>query len=138
MKLKTFILISGIAALSACHHGQTRIGNYGPDELKKISHVCVLDNPQAPNRGLVQNITASLEKLGISSETVNIADDRKRLYEPECRYNLRYSTRANNISLLVRTPEHPVASLRDDFDQAQDLQTQTDNLISRLLGKTVQ
>lgn len=138
MKLKTLILISGIAALGACHNGQTRIGNYGSDELKKINHICILDNPQAPNRALVQNIAVSLEKLGISSEVVNIADNRKRLYEPECRYNLRYSTRTNTVSLLIRTPEHPVASLRDSLGSAQDLQKQTDSLISRLLGKTAQ
>ncbi|WP_416192588.1 hypothetical protein [Neisseria sp. CCUG12390] len=137
MKLKTLFVLSSLAALAACSGGKTRIGTYGPDELQKISHICILDNPKTPNRALIQNIAVSLEKLGISSENVNIAENRKRLYDPECRYNLRYSTRSNAVSLLIRTPEHPVASLRDNLNTTQNLQSQTDSLISRLLGKTV-
>ncbi|WP_416190226.1 hypothetical protein ACM67B_03920 [Neisseria sp. CCUG17229] len=136
MKIKTLFIATGLIVLTACHSGKTRIGNYGPQELQKINHVCILDNPKTPNRALIQNLSTSLDKLGISSENVNITENRKRLYEPECRYNLRYSTRTNAISLLVRTPEHPVASLRDNFNQKQDLQKQTDSLISRLFGKT--
>ncbi|PSJ79947.1 hypothetical protein [Neisseria iguanae] len=97
-----------------------------------------MDNPQACNRTLIQNIALSLGKLGISSENVNIAGNRKRLYEPEYCYNLRYSTCTNAISLLIRTPGYPVTSLRDRMDTTQDLQKQTDILISHLLGKTAQ
>lgn len=139
MKSKIFLIIAGATALAACTTGQTRIGNYGATELQKIKHLCILENPKAPQPEFTQNIRTALEKQGISSETVNILTERKRLYEPECRYNLRHSGKpGQNISLLIRTPDHPVASLRDTMKPAQDLQKQTDSLIARLLGKSTQ
>lgn len=136
MKLNTLLVLSALAALTACNSGKTRIGNYGQAELGKIQHICILDNPKSHNRALVQNIADALNKHGISSETVDIVNDRKRLYDAECRYNLRYNTRGNSISLLIRTPEHPVSSLRDKMTFTQNVQQQTDALVGRLLGKT--
>jgi len=77
----------------------------------------------------------------ISSETVDVDTQRQRLYEPDCRYNLRYNTSGkgngtNYIALLIRTPEHSVASLRayPDF-KARGRQAEIDRIIGQLLNK---
>ncbi|MDO5638660.1 MAG: hypothetical protein Q4G28_02210 [Neisseria sp.] len=142
MKFSSLLIIGSAALLSACQSSQTSLAADGAEQLGNIRHLCILTRPDNPNPTLDRQIAQSLAKYGISSENVNVATDRKRLYEPECRYNLRYNTRGsgdklNYISLLIRTPEHPVASLRanPNFQTAQNQQAEIDRIIGRLLNK---
>ncbi|UOO81168.1 hypothetical protein LVJ83_09300 [Uruburuella testudinis] len=143
MKRPILLMISSITLLlSACQSSQPVLGANGAEQLNNIRHLCILSNPKNPNPGLNRQIAQSLTKYGISSETVDAASNRKRLYEPECRYNLRYNTRGigNNmhyLSLLIRTPEHPVASLRanPNFRNPQNQQAEIDRIIGTLLNK---
>ncbi len=142
MKRTSLLIIGAITLLSACQSSQTSLGANGAEQLNDIRHLCILTPTKNANPALTRQIAQSLTKYGISSETVNVASDRKRLYEPECRYNLRYNTRGsgnniNYISLLIRTPEHPVASLRanPDFQRAPNQQAEIDRIIGQLLNR---
>ena len=118
MKRTSLLILASITLLSACKSSQPSpsLAPGGSEQLNSIRHICILSRAQDPNPGLPKQIAQSLTKYGISSETVDVTTNRQRLYDPECRYNLRYNTRGsgnsmNYISLLIRTPDHPVASL---------------------------
>ncbi|ASK28038.1 hypothetical protein [Neisseria chenwenguii] len=141
MKLSTLLIIGSAALLSACQSSQPSLSDKGAQELGNIRHLCILTRTKDPNPGLNEKIAHALQQHGISSETVEVPANRQRLYEPECRYNLRYNSQGrgdklNYISLLIRTPEYPVASLRahPNFKTA-DQQAEVDQIVSRLLNK---
>ena len=111
MKHPILLIAASIVLLTACQSSQPALGPNGAEQLSNIHHLCILENAKKSNPTLNQQIVQSLTKYGISSETVDVTSNRKRLYEPECRYNLRYNTQGskdniNYISLLIRTPEH--------------------------------
>lgn len=142
MKRLSLLILSSITLLSACQSSHPSLAPDGAQQLSNIRHICILSRPQDPNPNLPQQITQSLAKYGISSETVDVISNRQRLYEPECRYNLRYNTRGNGtsmnyISLLIRTPDHPVSSLRanPNFKSPQNQQAEIDRIIGQLLNK---
>lgn len=139
MKSKVLLILIASATLAACGtRSQTIIGRHGVAELQNIKHICILETPKSQS-GFTQNIQKALEKQGFSSEVVNVITEQKRLYEPECRYNLRYSGKpGQKIAILIRTPDYPVIKLLAPMTPTQDLQKQTDNLIARLLGKSTQ
>lgn len=141
MKLPLMLMLGSGILLAGCQSGPS-LGT-GGTELADIRHVCILARPQAkdPNPELKAEIAAALNKYGISSETVDVDTQRQRLYEPDCRYNLRYNTSGkgngiNYIALLIRTPEHSVASLRayPDF-KTRGRQAEIDRIIGQLLNK---
>ena len=142
MKRPILLITASIVLLTACQSSQSALGPNGAEQLSSIRHLCILENAKKPNPTLNRQIAQSLTKYGISSETVDVTLNRKRLYEPECRYNLRYNTQIskdniNYISLLIRTPDHPVASLRanPNFQRAQSQQAEIDRIIAQLLNK---
>ena len=142
MKRTSLLILASIALLSACKSNQPSLAPDGAEQLNNIRHICILSRTQDPNPGLNKQIAQSLTKYGISSETVDVTTNRQRLYESECRYNLRYNTRGsgnsiNYISLLIRTPDHPVASLRanPNVQSSQSQQAEIDRIIGRLLNK---
>ena len=130
MKLPLMLMLGSGILLAGCQSGPS-LGT-GGTELADIRHVCILTRPQAkdPNPELKAEIAAALNKYGISSETADV-----------CRYSLRYNTSGkgngtNYIALLIRTPEHSVASLRayPDF-KARGRQAEIDRIIGQLLNK---
>ncbi|MGF6147130.1 Uncharacterised protein [Kingella potus] len=142
MKLPLAFIFGSSMLLAACQSGPS-LGANGSAELANIRHVCILARPAAkdPNPELKGEIAAALNKYGISSEAVDTDAGRQRLYESDCRYNLRYNTNGrgnsiNYISLLIRTPEHSVASLRayPNFT-AGGRQAEIDRIIGQLLNK---
>lgn len=144
MKYRIPALILTAAVLSACSTGRPSIAAGGAQQLSQIRHICIIANPKNTHPEWHQNIARSLARHNISSEVVHLETDRRRLYDDECRYNLRFSTRGNAdtlnyASVLIRTPERPVVSIRDNFTNRNgrplQLQAQTDSLIDRLLGK---
>lgn len=141
MKLSTLIIIGTAALLSACQSNRPSLSANGAQELSNIRHLCILARAKDPNPGLNQEISLALQKYGISSEIIDVATNRQRLYESECRYNLRYNTKGsgnglNYISLLIRTPEHPVASLRaNPHFKTANRQAEIDRIIGKLLNK---
>ncbi len=142
MKRLSLLIFSSAILLTACQSNPVSLAPDGAQQLNSIRHICILSRPQDPNPNLPQQITQSLAKYGISSETVDAISNRQRLYEPECRYNLRYNTRGNGtsmnyISLLIRTPDHPVSSLRanPNFQSPQTQQAEIDRIIGQLLNK---
>lgn len=142
MKLPTLLIAGSAILLSACQSGQPSFGPDGEKQLNNIRHICILGKTENANPELDRQIARSLSQYGITSEIVDTAAGRKRLYDPECRYNLRYNTKGsgkdmNYISLLIRTPDHPVVSLRarPDLKASQNPQTEIDGIIGRLLNK---
>ncbi|WP_274570917.1 hypothetical protein V6667_07770 [Neisseria leonii] len=136
---KPLLLLAAAAGLTACANNQTKLGTSG-SQLSEIRYICIIDNPKAAQPELSSRIAQALQQNGIDSETVSLPAQRKRLYEKECRYNLRYSTAGNaqsltQMSVLIRTPDHPVASLRYRPDPSDNVQQQIDNVIARLLMK---
>lgn len=149
MKYKMLSLTLLAVGLSACSSTKVKVADGRADELKTINRICIIPNAKRTPKGLENVIARSLQTHGIRSEIVSIDTGRKRLYEPECRYNLRYVSAGSpqmieKITLILRTPDYSVATLgynvSDDpaFRRAPDLQKQTDGIIARLLGQKAQ
>lgn len=150
MKYSIAASIFAAAALSACSSSpKLNVAQGKGAELKNISRICIIPNAKRTPKGLENVIAQSLKNHGIESETVNPDTDRRRLYEPACRYNLRYVSsgspaRIDKITLILRTPDYSVATLGYNVNgdraylSSPNLQRQTDGIIARLLGKNAQ
>lgn len=146
-KILAFTLLA--LGLSACGTTKVNVADNRADELKTIQRVCIIPNPKRTPHGLEQVIARSLQNQGIEAEIVDVAANRQRLYEPECRYNLRYISAGNpemikKIAMILRTPDYHVANLgynvndEPEYRRSPNLQQQTDGIIARLLGKKAQ
>ena len=135
--------------LGACGTTKVSVNEGRADELGSISRICIIPNAKRTPYGLEKVIARSLQSQGISTEIVDVAANRQRLYEPECRYNLRYVSAGNpqiikKITVILRTPDYSVATVgysvnsEPEFIRSPDLQKQTDGIIARLLGKKAQ
>lgn len=154
MKYK-ILAVTTAAALSACSSIKVNVAEGKEAELKTIQRICIISNIKRTPQGYEQIIERSLQNYGIETEIVDVATNRKRLYEPECRYNLRYISVGNpnlieKVTMILRTPDYSVAaigykgssrqSIRDDQSPRSNpgIQKQTDDIIARLLGKNTQ
>ncbi|MFH6973892.1 hypothetical protein ACG2K1_08830 [Neisseria sp. 23W00296] len=143
MKFPLMLILGGGMLLAGCQSTTPSLGANGEAELAKIRHVCIMARHESkdPNPELKREIATALSKYGISSESVNVDTNRKRLYSPACRYNLRYNTSGkgdgvNYISLLIRTPKQAVASLRAHPDfKTGNRQAEINRIIGQLLNK---
>lgn len=149
MKHKTLSFTLVALALSACGTTKVSVAENRADELKNIKRICIIPNAKRTPYGLEKVIARSLQKQGIASEIVDMTNNRQRLYQPECRYNLRYISAGSpqtikKITMILRTPDYSVASLGYNVNSEQaylrspDLQKQTDGIVARLLGKKAQ
>ncbi|MDO4696062.1 MAG: hypothetical protein Q4A49_00780 [Neisseria sp.] len=144
MKIRLSVLAVCSLILAACQSNAPRLGKEGR-KLNEIRHICIIEPSDAENN-LNPYFAKALQQHGISSESVNVKTDRKRLYQDECRYNLRYTPSFNSrdrqkltyLNVLIRTPDHPVASFRSRSPDGKDLQTQVSRTVSSLLGKNTQ
>ncbi|MBF0803850.1 MULTISPECIES: hypothetical protein [Neisseria] len=146
--IKILSLALTAVVLSACGSTKVSVAEGKAGELESISRICIIPNAKRTPKGLENVIARSLKKHGIDSEIVNVSD-RKRLYTPECRYNLRYVSAGSpqmieKITIILRTPDYGVATIgynvSDDpaWRSMPDLQKQTNGIIARLLGKNTQ
>lgn len=150
MNIRTILPLAALSfGLAACGTTKVNMAEGKAAELKSISRVCIIPNPKRTPKGLDSVIARSLQNHGIETEIVDVGSDRKRLYEPECRYNLRYVSAGNpqmieKITVILRTPDYPVSTIGYNvssdptYRRTPDLQKQTDGIIARLLGKNAQ
>ncbi|MGF6147284.1 Uncharacterised protein [Kingella potus] len=142
-KPAALLLPAAVLALAGCH-STSSVKYAKKDDLANIRKVCIIRNDSARPSELDRHFAAALAKRGITSETVAGYD--KKLYQPECPYNLRFKSGGNDdtirtASLLLRTPEYAVGavkySLNDekDYRTSPNLQQQADGIIARLLGE---
>ncbi|HFC6387388.1 TPA: hypothetical protein ACFNMI_000441 [Neisseria bacilliformis] len=137
---QTAALLLAATSLAACQ-SSSAVKYAKKDDLPNIRKVCIIRNDSARPVGLDRHFAAALQKRGIASETVAGYD--KKLYQPECPYNLRFKSGGNDAtvrkaSLILRTPEYAVGavkySVNDEkaYRTAPDLQAQADGIIARL------
>lgn len=143
MKRHLSVLAVCSLILTACQSTPApRLGKEG-HKLNEIRHLCIIE-PSSAKHNLNPYFAQALQAHGISSESVNVQTRRQRLYESECRYNLRYSVSFKNnrelsyLNVLIRTPDHPVASYRSNSPEGSDLQSQISRSVGMLLGKNKQ
>ncbi|MCP2039599.1 hypothetical protein L1281_000164 [Neisseria sp. HSC-16F19] len=144
--VSTALAATLVLAACATPQNQTQTKIHNANKLRNVRHVCIIANPkQKEPAGLEQHIQASLKRYGISSEVVS-ANNRDRLYQSACRYNLRFKANGSrdiisNFNLLLRTPDHVVSQVyyvegnEAVYRQQPDLQQQTDGIIARMLGR---
>ncbi len=144
MKTKLALISIVTLILTACSNSNIKYKQ--PNELRKIKHVCIIQNPKSKVANYESYLQTALTKHNITSEIVE-RSDKKRLYEEKCTYNLRYNIyqieSANQIDhakFLIRTPKTEISTMTytRKFDQPnifRNLQIQADYLIARLLNK---
>ncbi|MGN6902408.1 hypothetical protein ACTHT7_20690, partial [Neisseria sp. P0017.S010] len=79
-----------------------------------IKHVFIIQNAKVRPHDLVRALSKSLAKLGIGS-TIVTADNRGKLYDSSCPYNLRYKNKGNNEILrkglfVLRSTKYAVST----------------------------
>lgn len=116
-----------------------------PEELTGIKHVCIIQNAKVRPHDLDRALSKALAKRGIGS-TIVTADNRGKLYDSSCPYNLRYKTKGNNEILrkgvfVLRSTKYAVStvsySLNDEnhFRTNPDLVKQAEGVVAKLLEK---
>ena len=125
------------------HYGTKSIEK--PEELTSIKHVCIIQNAKVRPHDLDRALSKALAKRGIGS-TIVTADNRGKLYDSSCPYNLRYKTKGNNEILrkgvfVLRSTKYAVStvsySLNDEnhFRTNPDLVKQAEGVVAKLLEK---
>lgn len=140
-----YTVLAAAAMLAACNTPKTHTQIPHANDLRKIRHVCIIANPQLKEpAGMERHLAVALRRHGISSEVV--AGNRQRLYEPACRYNLRFKGTGSQdvirtFNVLLRTPDHVVSQVRfvegneAYYMRQPNIQEQTDGIVERMLGK---
>lgn len=116
-----------------------------PEELASIKHACIIRNAKVRPHDLDRALSKALAKRGIGS-TIVTADNRGKLYDSSCPYNLRYKTKGNNEILrkgvfVLRSTKYAVStvsySLNDEnhFRTNPDLVKQAEGVVAKLLEK---
>lgn len=144
-QMKTMILAAALAVLllGACSTTEQRV--LKPEELTSIKHVCIIQNAKVRPHDLDRALSKALAKRGIGS-TIVTADNRGKLYDSSCPYNLRYKTKGNNEILrkgvfVLRSTKYAVStvsySLNDEnhFRTNPDLVKQAEGVVAKLLEK---
>jgi putative lipoprotein len=144
-QMKTMILAaaSAVLLLGACSTTEQRV--LKPEELSSIKHVCIIQNAKVRPHDLDRALSKALAKRGIGS-TIVTADNRGKLYDSSCPYNLRYKTKGNNEILrkgvfVLRSTKYAVStvsySLNDEnhFRTNPDLVKQAEGVVAKLLEK---
>jgi len=144
-QMKTMILAaaSAVLLLGACSTTEQRV--LKPEELTSIKHVCIIQNAKVRPHDLDRALSKALAKRGIGS-TIVTADNRGKLYDSSCPYNLRYKTKGNNEILrkgvfVLRSTKYAVStvsySLNDEnhFRTNPDLVKQAEGVVAKLLEK---
>ena len=143
--MKTMILAaaSAVLLLGACSTTEQRV--LKPEELTSIKHVCIIQNAKVRPHDLDKALSKALAKRGIGS-TIVTADNRGKLYDSSCPYNLRYKTKGNDEILrkrvfVLRSTKYAVStvsySLNDEnhFRTNPDLVKQAEGVVAKLLEK---
>ena len=135
-----------VLLLGACSTTEQRV--LKPEELTSIKHVCIIQNAKVRPHDLDRALSKALAKRGIGS-TIVTADNRGKLYDSSCPYNLRYKTKGNNEILrkgvfVLRSTKYAVStvsySLNDEnhFRTNPDLVKQAEGVVAKLLEKKQQ
>ncbi|HFC8528453.1 TPA: hypothetical protein ACFRGQ_001119 [Neisseria lactamica] len=134
----TLLAVTGAIFLLGACSSRTYIKTGKPEDIAQIKHICIIPNSKSTPPAYHQELAASLSARGISSETVTLGD--RRLYSPECKYNLRYHSTGNTkqikkISVLIRTPQYEVKRVKYTTKNSDDtIGQQTDAVVSLLLA----
>ena len=141
-----YAVLAAAAMLAACNTPKTHTRIAHANDLHKIRHVCIIANPRLKEPAdMERHLAMALRRYGIGSEVV-AAVNRQRLYEPACRYNLRFKGTGSQdvirtFNVLLRTPEHVVSQIRfvegneAYYMSRPNVQEQTDGIVGRMLGK---